>query len=107
MLTPLLALVKGLTYELMPRFKCVVVRTDADAVPEQDASQGAAMADAEGALREAGPETCACWVGGSGTRFATGHQNGDVLLWQLPSCVLGKREKEWVSQRACLRDGVG
>ena len=77
------------------RHKRVVAATNVDApVQLQDAGSPAAAPglNAERALREAGPENCACWLGAAaqGLRFATGHQQGDVLVWQLPpACAMG------------------
>lgn len=71
----------------LPRYKCVVLRLDADVA--QDSSAGDAGLNTEATLREAGPEVCACWLGPLGARFATGHQQGDVLLWEVPRSVLG------------------
>ena len=71
------------------RYKCVVARTDGEATPDSSGYQGGGMPNAEGALREAGPEICGVWLGQGGLRFATGHQQGDVLLWELPRSVRG------------------
>lgn len=77
----------------------MVISMDGEEAAGQEAAAAAAAADqragsggatAEGALREAGPETCGCWLGQNGARFATGHQKGLVLIWQIPQAVHGE-----------------
>ncbi|KAK9795881.1 hypothetical protein WJX73_006395 [Symbiochloris irregularis] len=74
------------------RHKRVIMSTDSEPEEPHSSSQGSLKAGApaetglsvERMLREVGPENCACWVGAHALRFATGHQQGDILLWQLP-----------------------
>ena len=81
------------TRQHVRRYKCVVASMDGEAAADQEAASSVSELSAESALREAGPETCACWLGPSGSHFATGHEQGDVLIWQLPGSILGETDR--------------
>lgn len=63
-------------------------------------------AEAYPALAAAGAASAVCWVGTRHGDFATGHEDGSVLVWSLPGLEVGEPNVE-AALRWGRREGWG